>query len=306
MRRMGPGNGGYTTERQPVSGSPNVPGPAHGKGESSHRGFTLIEMLVALTVVGILAASLGLLFSGMTSTMQVTDAEARMLENLSLASQKIADDLRNFARNNPPVRGDAFHMIGVDADGDYVNADLTDHNTLVNGRSNWDRLHLHRLDRDSRLSGTCGNGGVCSDRVYHAYWINGAGSSSTVDGLQGTWGLARRRLRHTTRGETLPQLNGSSTPSLTLDDASLTLTGSEAPVSFRVDYLSLRYYDSANDDWVNCWDTRGNAPCGTPSSYRLPGAVQFTLRGYDPREDEGSGSEDVLNPRWYETTVDLR
>lgn len=279
-----------------------------GVGHRSSRspgGWTLVEVLVAVAAVGLISASVGVLFTAMTGTLRATDSRSRILENLSLAAERIAGDLRDLARTNPTVSGARFHLVGIDEDGTFENRLSSSHASVATARHNWDRLHLHVLDPDIRLSGSCGSGGVCSERVYHAYWINGPGSTNTVSGFRDGPGLARRRIRHKTPGETLPLLNGSRSPVFSLDNTDGADRTGAGPVAFRIDYVSFRYFDPASSRWVNCWDTTGSAPrpssCRPPSANRLPAAVQFALRGYDPRDDTSR-----VPPLWYETTVDLR
>lgn len=280
------------------NGSPRLPA-----------GLTLVEVLVALAAIGLLWASTLLLFRAMTVIQRTTDTRSRILENLALAGERIAGDLRNLARRNPTLPGGTVHLVGIDEDGTFENSLTAPHASVVAARRNWDRLHVHVLDPDVRLIGSCGSGGVCSERVYHAYWINGPGSTTTVPGLRDDWGLARRRIRHKSSGETLPVLDGSRSPVFSLDNTDGPDRTGSGPVSFGVDYLSFRYFDPESSSWVNCWDTTGSAPrpstCRPPPTSRQPGAVQFALRGYDTR-GETDGTRHSVAPVWYETTVDLR
>ncbi len=272
-------------------------------------GLTLVEVLVALAVTGLLVGSAAMLYTAMIDALRTSDAGFRMLENLSLAGERIAGDLRRAARRNPTAPGGTFHFVGIDEDGTFENSLGDPHRDVVRSRANWDRLHFHTLDPDVRLTGSCGSGGVCSERAYHAYWINGPRSTRTVFGLTEHTGLARRRIRHRTPGETLPRLDGSRSPVFSLDNTANPDRTGAGPVSFRIDYFSLRFFDPASSRWVNCWDTTGSAPrpsgCVPPSTDRLPAAVGFALRGYDPAGNT-AGDEHDPKPTWYERTVDLR
>jgi len=276
---------------------------------TSTAGITLVELLAVLAAAGLLTVSLGLLMAGAVNGMRTLDARARIMENLMLAAERISGDLRRLARSNPAVSAGSFHLGGIDADGTYENARTDPHDATLTTRVNRDRLHLHLLDRDARLRGSCGSGGVCSERVYHAYWITGPESQNPVHGLRNTWGLARRRRRHTSPGDTLPVVGGRLSPLFDLDNRTPSNRSGAGPVAFGIDGLSVRFFDPLTSRWVNCWDTTGSAPrpssCHPPDGDHLPAAVQFALRGYD-RRGRGEAGRRHVRPFWYETTVDLR
>lgn len=275
------------------------------KQPSKPAGFTLVELLVAVTLLSLLVGSLVSLFVSVRSTLAQARARDRMVETLTLLVHQMGADLRNVARNGSTHPTDPFRLVGRNGEATprYVNDLTTAHPELsTNPARHSDRLHFHALNRDSRIDFGSDPGASASERVYYAYWVNGPASRRPLPSLGDRWGLLKRTVQHRRSdravGSMLPLLDGRATPQLDLNGSTTDFTGARV-VGLYVDYFSVRYFDPENDRWVHGWDTdrRGGD---------LPSAIQYALRAYDPRTHRSPGPDNPVRPLWYQTAVDLR
>ena len=293
-------------------------------------GFTLIEMLVTIAVLGIVMSALASIYSTMADGMMNTTARASALEGLTLAANQVASDLRNIRYNASTADTNPFHLVGVNPDGTFENSKNTAHNNLgTDPNDHSDRLHIIVNLRDSQLR----PGNMASERSYYAYWINGEASPKAkpafclegYDSLakrctgRGRYGLLKRRSTHArndvrTSGSLIPLIenyeSGDSVPApledLNQDDTNY--RGTEI-LGMNIDYFSIRYYDSQNSTWQTCWDTTDSSACGHSgdNNGEFPTVIQFALRAYDRRANQASFPEDdLMEPVWYQTAVTIR
>lgn len=267
-------------------------------------GFTLIEMLVSMAVLGVLLVGMAQLYTGMTRAARRSQSYANIHENVTLAANEIGNRLRSVARNNNLIDTGGFEFVGIDGnDGPFSNQPSTPHQDINSDLGDYpndlsDRLHFHSLMSNRELDNS-----YLSERVYYAYWINGENSPKPKSELEARWGIMVRRNPHTS-GDTLPESGGQTTPLLDLNESG-TNHLRVSPLTINIDFLKFRYYDAETDSWYESWNTVD--PSQFPNnSNRLPAAVQIAIRGYDDRANEpGISPEQTVEPVWYQTTVSL-
>lgn len=276
------------------------------KTESGESAFTLIEMLVATAVFGIVMLALAQFYSNFVRAARKSRAYASIDQNLTLIVNRMGESLKSAARGNRVAGENPFEFVGIDGDGKFVASGDTPHRTLtssINPNDASDRLHFHALI-PKRLTDNILAGHV-TDRFYFAFWLNGETSPTTKNELKNSWGVLMRK-KGNGGSDTLPNYpeDGSDkqSPVTDLNTAGVSHSGAH-PVSVlgrHVDYLSFQYYDDQAQTWVNDWNTRGT------EAGRFPAAVRIALRGYDPRADHTVDESRLVPPEWTTTTVSLK
>ncbi|MFB6345507.1 MAG: type II secretion system protein J [bacterium] len=269
---------------------------------TDRRGYTLVEVLVAMAVLGIITVGLARFYIRLTEATQYTSSYTTINENLSLAGNQIAHRLRALANNNDLQDRSVYEFVGIDgSDGSFSNQPQTPHNNLTtNPNEHSDRLHFHaRLGSDQIDHSTA----LKSNRVYYAYWINGEDSPKPKTGLTDRWGILERSKKHTI-GETLPRYGTDDelTPVLDLNQSN-TGHSNVGILAFSVDFLKFRFWDAKTGDWKENWNTVDPGKFPTTDD-RFPSAVQILIRGYAKRAN-GSNITNLVTPVWYKTTVSL-
>lgn len=256
-------------------------------------GFTLIELVVSMAILGIVILGLAQLYTSVTLASHKTAATSAIHRNVSFALNQIASRLRSAANNRSSLNRVDYKFVGFDGDpGGFENQVNTPHQQLVSSNQPnnvSDRLHFHGFLDDATLD----DPELRSNRVYYAFWINGEGSENTKAQLKGRWGILVRRIKHQDAGTVLPSLlldlNESGTSHTSVD-----------PLALDVDFLKFEFYDSENKVWVEEWDSR------TLDDNRFPSAVRVAIRGYDDEANEtGTSNRRLADPVWLQTTVSL-
>lgn len=263
------------------------------KGGSGQGGFTLVEALISVAVLGILTMVIANVISQVSQAAIAQKAGGRMMTNLNIAGNQIIDDLRSASRNNA-LSPQSFRFRGRDGDGKFEKTTSVPHDDLgITDGTDVDDMHFHNLysnlELDAHMGGLgtkCSSkAGDCSgsERVRNCYYLCVPGSGCTYSVLGGEMGVMKRRDRHT-HNETD---DGVVAPPLNID-----ITNNEGanPMAFNVDYLSFRYYDNETGTWSNTWDSDDEGGA-------FPDAVEFAMRGYDPGGD--------IPPEWYIGMVSL-
>lgn len=275
---------------------------------SSPRGFTMVEMLVGMAVLGLLMAGMAQFYSTFVQASRQSRAYASIDENLTLVMEKMTSTIQTAAKVGRAPGKNPYELIGIDGDGKFVSSGDTAHKTLAGSSPTpndySDRLHFHGL-QPMKLSRR--NMGKQSDRVYYAFWINGEGSPTPANALRNNWGIMMRKRYHT-GSDTLPRYptkNDALSPVLDLNKGSTVLDSVPENrinnvLGRNIDYLSFRYYDPKQNRWENEWDTAGS------EDGRFPAAVQVAIRGYDYRANQSAVTTDqTVPPQWHSTTISL-
>lgn len=259
-------------------------------GVSGSRGITLIEMLVAIAVTGILSGVLLQVIRQTTQAVGTTQAQTRLIKNLSRTGLKMGNDIRGQLKE-ATESGTSWVLIGVDGDGKgypgqnpsapgQFEVEDQSPGRLVSNPENVDHFHMHAKGVDAR----------------RGFFLND-GDHGRLEADQ--WGLLWR--------------DGSL--NIPYDETDLAdLSGTEL-VGFNIDYLSIRYYDDDfdnpplcedEDGWFHTWRSddmslpqirSGNGIIPGYSYNDYPDAIEFAIRGYDP-----SGR---IDPQWFVSSIDF-
>jgi prepilin-type N-terminal cleavage/methylation domain-containing protein len=268
-----------------------------GDNDSDRAGFTLVELLVVITVTGIMSVIFLRVIQRTTEAVGVNQARSKLMSELSLAGRQLANDLRSKV-SHAQMTQRKYRLIGKDGD-DKFETDLSTRSRPLNSASEADHLHMHAMNTGERCSTFYGG----SERHRYGFFLNSGNHPELMD-VNGDgrpqWGLFAR----------------DDCFSWDADDIRLNhYNDLQAPLAFNVDYLSFRYLDQdehrdgncisktdgkdANDGWYNEWDSRDDSldyiSYGTEGDY--PDAIEFAIRGYHP--------EGLVDPRWFVLTVDF-
>ena len=119
-----------------------------------NRGFSLVELMVALVITLILLTGIGQIFLSSKKSFLIQDSLGRMQENGRYAMETIAQDVRRagFWGGNADITAIEDHTPGGNSNGGKV---ATDDGTCSD--ANWARMLTHRIfgKNDSRASYTC-------------------------------------------------------------------------------------------------------------------------------------------------------
>ena len=119
-----------------------------------NRGFSLVELMVALVITLILLAGIGQIFLSSKKSFTIQDSLGRMQENGRYAMETLAQDVRRagFWGGNADITAIEDHTTGGDSNGGKV---ATDDGTCSD--VNWARMLTHRIfgKNDTRAGYTC-------------------------------------------------------------------------------------------------------------------------------------------------------
>jgi prepilin-type N-terminal cleavage/methylation domain-containing protein len=249
------------------------------------RGFTLVEALVSVAVLGILSVVLAGIIRQVTEAAMSNRSLGKMFTNLNMAGNQIVDDLRSAARNSF-VSGSKLRFKGVDGDGKFETTTTIPHDDLgITTGQDVDYLQYHNFYSNQELDAGVGprseETASASERVRLGYFLCVPGSEAcSYSVLGGEMGAMKLRERHS--HEDMDSDTGYVAPPLS--DGIPERMGPSSPMALNVDYLSFRYYDNETETWSNEWDSDSKGG-------QFPDTVEFAIRGYDP-----SGN---VSPHWY-------
>jgi prepilin-type N-terminal cleavage/methylation domain-containing protein len=234
----------------------------------AQRGFTLLELMLAIVILGLLLATVYGALSRTTSTKEIAEERAELYSNGRQAVLRMAGDLEGALT---PLSGDRIYFRG-------------------SGGGQSPTVEFVAMNR-----GGYGVNRVRPGRVLIAY------SLDPIPSQQGAFALRREEYLYAAM---LAEADGQEQP--TPDDGEEQAPSAQAtylldcpnvpdelnlPGScMRVTGLSFRYYDEIVRDWRDEWDSTQEA-----MNERLPAAVEIALRVADK---EGAESD-------FTTIVDL-
>lgn len=242
-------------------------------------GFTMVEVLAATAIMGILALPLLTVTNVVTRSLHSDSAQFEMMVELKIASQIIKRDLRSLFRpehiiyEDPVEAGFRFKGEG----GAFVYGTSTDQGNCDGQDS--DRLATYLSD----FAAFNAEGEPASERRSLALHISPAGES--LDHCV----LRRRALVHDEADLNDDRLFPDFDDNWDNEDGTPNMQGVAAG-SF-IDYLSFQFYDGESGQWVDTWDSDNHAG-------QLPDAVEYALRAYDP---EGN-----VEPVWHRDKINLK
>jgi len=213
--------------------------------KKSNAGFTMVELLVAIAITGILSISLMQIIEQTAVALRTNQASSSIMTNLNMAGRELASDLKKVALESENLpEGVSYRFLGVDGDGKFEYQDTSKHCALFScpestggGVGTVDHLHMHVMYADYELKGD-----NASERAAVHYFIS---NKETTLYSVNQYRLIKRRKRH---DETLME-SGKSLPEI---DEDISVLG--VPVGLNIDYLSLRYLNESGT-WVDSWDS---------------------------------------------------
>jgi prepilin-type N-terminal cleavage/methylation domain-containing protein len=208
---------------------------------TSRHGFTLLEMLVAIAIFAVLLSSVGVLFTSILHLRQT--------------SQEVSEQGIPEARAMHILENDLKHALpgGMDLIGAFTGT--PDEKSKVRQ----DTLTFYSG------SGVLTDADPWGDAIYVEYELDMPDDAKQHGKISKNTSLGLNLTRTVTRN--LLALTSESLPTETL------LHG--------VDYFQVDYYDKANTEWVDTWDTDDLSTKSLPSAVRVE--IGFVDSG-DPKE----------------------